>query len=255
MKMGNNDVYRLDIRGGTIVYLYDNSVLTSAGHVEINDGEWHNVQIKWMEDEVWLNIDYGQYEITKRSFVSIAGKIVTKVIVGDAENINKFFKGCLQNVGIGSNDNSKMEISVEKKIVSCKQVDDSCTVDEETNDCTKDTEDGCTGPGCFCPFKRGIEKSCVPPCELKLCSKGSVCNDEETIDTFGLGKYFAPYTCDCLRKNQTGRYCDPVSQEVCPSHWWGSPVCGPCHCNVSLGFDEACDSVTGECHCKAHHYR
>ena len=96
VKMGNNDVYRLDIRDGTIVYLYDNSVLTSAGHVEINDGEWHSVQIKWMEDEVWLNIDYGQYEITKRSLVSIAGKIVTKVTVGDAKNLNKkshhFFK-------------------------------------------------------------------------------------------------------------------------------------------------------------------
>ena len=249
VKMGNNDVYRLDIRDGTIVYLYDNSVLTSAGHVEINDGEWHSVQIKWMEDEVWLNIDYGQYEITKRSLVSIAGKIVTKVTVGDAKNLNKFFKGCLQNVRIGSDENSKMHISVETKIVSCNQVDDSCVVDEKTNKCLEmDTE--CNGPGCFCPFKKGFEKRCLPPCELGLCSKGSVCKDETSFE-----KTFFPYTCDCLRVNQTGRYCDPVSKEVCPSHWWGSPVCGPCHCNVSLGFDEACDSVTGECHCKSHHYR
>ena len=254
VKMGNNDVYRLDIRGGTIVYLYDNSVLTSAGHVEINDGEWHNVQIKWMEDEVWLNIDYGQYEITKRSLVSIAGKIVTKVIVGDEGNVNKYFKGCLQNVRIGSDENAKMDISVEKKIVSCSQVDDSCTIDEETNDCL-DSMDGCNGPGCFCPFKKSLEKRCLPPCELGLCSKGSVCKDDDSIAKLDFGISDSPYTCDCLRKNQTGRYCDPVSQEVCPSHWWGSPVCGPCHCNVSLGFDEACDSVTGECHCKIHHYR
>ena len=105
-----------------------------------------------MEDEVWLNIDYGQYEITKRSLVSIAGKIVTKVIVGDAENLNKYFKGCLQNVRIGGDDNSKMEISVETKIVSCNQVDDSSTIDEETNTCL-DSDDRCNGPGCFCPFK------------------------------------------------------------------------------------------------------
>ena len=95
VKMGNNDVYRMDIRDGTIVYLYGNSVLTS-GHVQIDDGQWHNVQIKWMEDEVWLNIDYGQYEITKRSLSPIGGKIVTKVTVADSEETSTYFKGCLQ---------------------------------------------------------------------------------------------------------------------------------------------------------------
>ena len=35
---GGNDVYRLDIREGTVVYLYGNSVLTS-GHVVVNDGD------------------------------------------------------------------------------------------------------------------------------------------------------------------------------------------------------------------------
>ena len=58
------------------------------------------LQIKWMEDEVWLNIDYGQYEITKRTSDSagagIGGKIVTKVTVGNADDKVNFFRGCLQ---------------------------------------------------------------------------------------------------------------------------------------------------------------
>ena len=53
-----------------------------------------------MEEEVWLNIDYGQYEITKRTSDSagagIGGKIVTKVTVGNADDKVNFFRGCLQ---------------------------------------------------------------------------------------------------------------------------------------------------------------
>ena len=36
----------------------------------------------------------------------------------------------------------------------------------------------------------------------------------------------------------------------CPKGWWGNPVCGPCHCAVSKGFDPDCNKTNGQCQCK-----
>ena len=36
----------------------------------------------------------------------------------------------------------------------------------------------------------------------------------------------------------------------CPRGWWGNPVCGPCHCAVSKGFDPDCNKTNGQCQCK-----
>jgi hypothetical protein len=36
----------------------------------------------------------------------------------------------------------------------------------------------------------------------------------------------------------------------CPKGWWGNPVCGPCHCAVSQGFDPDCNKTNGQCQCK-----
>lgn len=36
----------------------------------------------------------------------------------------------------------------------------------------------------------------------------------------------------------------------CPRGWWGSPTCGPCHCDTDKGFDPNCNKTSGLCHCK-----
>ncbi|MEQ2190495.1 hypothetical protein XENOCAPTIV_024593, partial [Xenoophorus captivus] len=36
----------------------------------------------------------------------------------------------------------------------------------------------------------------------------------------------------------------------CPRGWWGSPTCGPCHCDANKGFDPDCNKTSGHCHCK-----
>lgn len=36
----------------------------------------------------------------------------------------------------------------------------------------------------------------------------------------------------------------------CPRGWWGNPICGPCNCETSKGFDPDCNKTNGECHCK-----
>ena len=72
------------------------SVLMTSGLFGVADGKWHDIQIKWMKDEVWLNIDYGQYEITQQSFNSVGGKVVTKVMVGDSSDEENHLQGCVR---------------------------------------------------------------------------------------------------------------------------------------------------------------
>jgi len=45
-----------------------------------------------MEGEVWLNIDYGQFEVTQPSVDSVAGKIATKIYLGRDQNSENFFE-------------------------------------------------------------------------------------------------------------------------------------------------------------------
>ena len=97
VKMGNNgETYRIEVRQGIIYYLHGEEVLLTSGLFAVNDGIWHDVQVKWMEDEVWLNIDYGQYEITERSYHTVGGKVVTKITVGDTQNTISHLIGCIR---------------------------------------------------------------------------------------------------------------------------------------------------------------
>ncbi|XP_008592119.1 PREDICTED: cadherin EGF LAG seven-pass G-type receptor 1, partial [Galeopterus variegatus] len=41
----------------------------------------------------------------------------------------------------------------------------------------------------------------------------------------------------------------------CPKGWWGNPVCGPCLCAVSKGFDPDCNKTNGQCQCKENFYK
>ena len=127
------------------------------------------------------------------------------------------------------------EIAYEYDIESCT---DNC---DESNDECLDTGD-CKD--CFCPF---TDMQCVTdPCDLNLCQGSSQCISSAT-----------DYQCQCNEMADQvleDRYCTPKPKEVCPSHWWGRPVCGPCNCNVSQGFNESCAIDTGKCRCKANHW-
>ena len=54
---------------------------------------------------------------------------------------------------------------------------------------------------------------------------------------------------------QSGKYCTDEKKQICPNHWWGNPVCGPCNCDVAKGFKEKCDKKTGKCSCKDYFYQ
>merc|ERR1712223_709988 len=231
VKMGNEETYRIELRQGIVYYLYDDKVLLNSDLFGVNDGLWHDVQLKWMKDEVWLNIDYGQYERTQLSHHSVGGKVVTKVTVGDANDKQNHLIGCVRNMKIGMGNDEGPEIAYEKEIDSCQEESFQMEIPGQCKDC-------------FCPFTDG--KCLDDPCKLDLCAKGSNCLSEAESSR--------GYSCQCEDYSSIDKYCSPKKEEVCPNHWWGRPVCGPCQCNVSQGFNESCTVDTGECSCKANHY-
>uniref|UniRef100_A0A8C4W938 Cadherin EGF LAG seven-pass G-type receptor 2 n=1 Tax=Gopherus evgoodei TaxID=1825980 RepID=A0A8C4W938_9SAUR len=117
-----------------------------------------------------------------------------------------------------------------------------------------------------------VERGCsVPdPCDSSPCPANSYCNDD--WDSFSCscdpGYYgdscahvCALNPCEhqatCTRKPSAphGYTCEYAGTYPCPRGWWGHPMCGPCNCDVSKGFDPDCNKTSGECHCRENHYR
>ena len=53
------------------IYLSYLSIYLSIYLSRLNKGDWHHVSVKWMSGEVWLNLDYGQFELTQRTNTQI----------------------------------------------------------------------------------------------------------------------------------------------------------------------------------------
>lgn len=89
----------LQIGDGFIQYNYGNTTVRII-ETQVNDGKWHHVEVKWMKGEVWVNLDYGDHEITQRSDDQIVGLYIDKISVGgvepsDGSNV-KHFIGCIK---------------------------------------------------------------------------------------------------------------------------------------------------------------
>uniref|UniRef100_A0A8C1TGF0 Cadherin EGF LAG seven-pass G-type receptor 1a n=1 Tax=Cyprinus carpio TaxID=7962 RepID=A0A8C1TGF0_CYPCA len=107
-----------------------------------------------------------------------------------------------------------------------------CTDDWNAHTCVCD-------PGFF-------GKDCVDACRLNPCEHLSTCIRKPS-SSHG-------YTCECSQ-DYYGQYCENKVEKPCPRGWWGSPMCGPCNCDVSKGFNPDCNKTTGECRCKDNYYQ
>uniref|UniRef100_A0A8C7SBF9 Cadherin EGF LAG seven-pass G-type receptor 1a n=1 Tax=Oncorhynchus mykiss TaxID=8022 RepID=A0A8C7SBF9_ONCMY len=89
-----------------------------------------------------------------------------------------------------------------------------------------------------CPFPGYFGRECVDACHLNPCEHVSTCVRKPS-SSHG-------YTCE---------YLAALVEKPCPRGWWGNPMCGPCHCDVSKGFDPDCNKTSGECRCKDNYYQ
>lgn len=91
--LSNNDIVTLSLENnGLLHYTLDgNKIPISLPRV--NDGHWHNIEVKWMTAEIWFSLDFGQYEITIQYEAKLQNSFVSQVLVGNEE---AGFSGCVQ---------------------------------------------------------------------------------------------------------------------------------------------------------------
>ncbi len=145
----------------------------------------------------------------------------------------------IQNVEVGNEGDTSLKLLTENVKYCEDEGGDGC---KDQDDCD-DQEEDVAGRGCLLgPRPEG--KGCFRFCDLNLCPQNVRCVDESELGH-----------CDCGADVGGGRYCEERLRDfVCPRHWWGRPVCGPCNCDTARGFNETCHAETGECTCKDNHY-
>uniref|UniRef100_A0A8C2F1B3 Cadherin, EGF LAG seven-pass G-type receptor 3 n=1 Tax=Cyprinus carpio TaxID=7962 RepID=A0A8C2F1B3_CYPCA len=160
-------------------------------------------------------------------------------VLGSGE-VQNGIRGCIQGVRLGVRPDSPALPRPTRSI----KVETGCNVGNPCNSYLCPARSQCTDEWdrhtCVCePGFYG--KSCMDACQLNPCENQAKCHRKPS-SSHG-------YICDC-EDNHYGQV-----EQQCPRGWWGSPTCGPCHCETSKGFDTDCNKTTGHCHCKEFHYR
>ncbi|XP_068600336.1 cadherin EGF LAG seven-pass G-type receptor 3 [Brachionichthys hirsutus] len=223
--------------------------------VHVADGRWHDLQLELrdvrsgreMHYVATLRLDFGLYQGTVIVGNEIHGLKVKHLHVGGvlgSGEVQNGIRGCIQGVRLGVRPDApplprpsrtvKVEIGCNtgKPCVSSPCPAHSRCFDQwERHTCV--CEPGYYGRGC------------TDACHLNPCENEAHCHRKPS-SSHG-------YTCDC-GDNHYGQYCQHRIDHQCPRGWWGSPTCGPCHCDSEKGFDPSCNKTNGQCRCKEFHY-
>ncbi|XP_012235255.2 protocadherin-like wing polarity protein stan [Linepithema humile] len=248
VQVGQNSSALLDIRDGKLVVSLDGTdVIRTA--VIIADGEWHRLEISWQSGHVSLDVDYRNRPVTLPLLAKLQGLYVGKILVGglDQPTNSEFisFNGCLQNIRIGTNQSVLQRPTVQENVGTGCPTESECRKRNcpEASDCISQWQSS----ECIC-MTGHVGRDCERVCDLEPCNGTGTCVEDTNDARRG-------YRCECNSPEYSGDYCEVKAEQPCPATWWGSPVCGPCHCDESKGYDPACNKTTGECYCKENHYQ
>uniref|UniRef100_A0A452RIB8 Cadherin EGF LAG seven-pass G-type receptor 1 n=1 Tax=Ursus americanus TaxID=9643 RepID=A0A452RIB8_URSAM len=155
--------------------------------------------------------------------------------------------GTRENLGMGETSTNiatlNMNDALKVRVKDGCDMEDPCT----SSPCPQHSrcQDAWDSYSCVCD-KGYFGRQCVDVCQLNPCEHVSAC----------VHKPGSPrgYVCEC-GSSHYGQYCENKIDLPCPKGWWGNPVCGPCHCAVSKGFDPDCNKTNGQCQCKENYYR
>uniref|UniRef100_A0A8C4TST1 Cadherin EGF LAG seven-pass G-type receptor 1 n=1 Tax=Falco tinnunculus TaxID=100819 RepID=A0A8C4TST1_FALTI len=201
----------------------------------VSDGEWHHllIELKSAKDGkdikylAVMSLDYGMYQVRQ---------------------LHNFAVRHYRN-GVRMGETSTNTATLNMKQAIKINVKEGCEVDNpcDSNPCPQHSycSDDWDSYSCVCdPGYFG--RDCVDVCNLNPCEHVSTCVHKPS-SSHG-------YTCEC-GQSYYGQYCESKIDLPCPRGWWGNPICGPCNCETSKGFDSDCNKTNGECHCKANYYR
>ncbi|KAF7695487.1 cadherin EGF LAG seven-pass G-type receptor 3 [Silurus meridionalis] len=224
--------------------------------VQVCDGRWHDLQLELRDIRngrethyvATVRLDFGLYPETVIVGSEIHGLKVKHLHVGGvlgSGEVKSGIRGCIQGVRLGVRPDSPALPRPTKAV----KVETGCNIGSlcSTSSCPSHSQcsDEWERHTCICePGFYG--KSCTDACRLNPCENEARCHRKPS-SSHG-------YVCDC-GDSHYGQYCQHRSEQQCPRGWWGNPSCGPCHCDVSKGFDPDCNKTTGQCLCKEFHYR
>ncbi|XP_048065943.1 cadherin EGF LAG seven-pass G-type receptor 3 isoform X3 [Megalobrama amblycephala] len=224
--------------------------------VQVCDGHWHDLQLELRDVRsgretryiATVRLDFGLYQGTVIVGNEINGVKVKHLHVGGvlgSGEVQNGIRGCIQGVRLGVRPDSPALPRPSRTI----KVETGCNVGNPCNSSPCPAHSQCADEWdrhtCVCePGFYG--KSCMDACQLNPCENQAKCHRKPS-SSHG-------YICDC-EDSHYGQYCQHRIEQQCPRGWWGSPTCGPCHCEASKGFDTDCNKTTGHCHCKEFHYR
>ncbi|XP_009997755.1 PREDICTED: cadherin EGF LAG seven-pass G-type receptor 1 [Chaetura pelagica] len=225
----------------------------------VSDGEWHHllIELKSAKDGkdikylAVMSLDYGMYQSSVQIGNQLPGLKMKSIIVGGVSgeqlSVQQGFYGCMQGVRMGETSTNTATLNM--KQATKINVKEGCEVDNpcDSNPCPQHSycSDDWDSYSCVCdPGYFG--RDCVDVCNLNPCEHVSTCVHKPS-SSHG-------YTCEC-GQSYYGQYCESKIDLPCPRGWWGNPICGPCNCETSKGFDSDCNKTNGECHCKANYYR
>uniref|UniRef100_A0A8C8SDX6 Cadherin EGF LAG seven-pass G-type receptor 1 n=1 Tax=Pelusios castaneus TaxID=367368 RepID=A0A8C8SDX6_9SAUR len=173
--------------------------------------------------------------------------IIVGGISGDQVSVQQGFYGCMQGVRMGETSTNVATLNMKQAIKI--NIQEGCEVDNpcDSSPCPQHSycSDDWDSYSCVCdPGYFG--RDCVDVCNLNPCEHVSTCVRKPS-SSHG-------YTCEC-GQSYYGQYCESKIDLPCPRGWWGNPICGPCNCEISKGFDPDCNKTNGECRCKTNYYR
>ncbi|XP_056278326.1 cadherin EGF LAG seven-pass G-type receptor 3 [Pseudoliparis swirei] len=224
--------------------------------VQVSDGRWHDLQLELRDVRsgretryvATLRLDFGLYQGTVILGNEIHGLKVKHLHVGGvlgSGEVQNGIKGCIQGVRLGVRPDSPPLPRPSRSV----KVEIGCNVGNPCVSSPCPSHSRCSDQWerhtCICePGYYG--RGCTDACHLNPCENEAQCHRKPS-SSHG-------YICDC-GDNNYGQYCQHRIDHQCPRGWWGSPTCGPCHCDANQGFDPDCNKTSGHCHCKEFHYR
>ncbi|XP_017266742.1 cadherin EGF LAG seven-pass G-type receptor 3 isoform X2 [Kryptolebias marmoratus] len=223
--------------------------------VQVADGQWHDLQLELRDVRsgretryvATVRLDFGLYQGTVIVGNEIHGLNVKFLHVGGilgSGEVQTGIKGCIQGVRMGVRPDAPTLPRPSRAV----KVETGCNVGNPCVSSPCPAHSHCTDlwerHTCLCePGYYG--RSCTDACHLNPCENEAQCHRKPS-SSHG-------YICDC-GDNHYGQYCQHRIDHQCPRGWWGSPTCGPCHCDTDKGFDPDCNKTSGLCHCKEFHY-
>uniref|UniRef100_A0A665T0T1 Cadherin, EGF LAG seven-pass G-type receptor 3 n=1 Tax=Echeneis naucrates TaxID=173247 RepID=A0A665T0T1_ECHNA len=224
--------------------------------VQVADGRWHDLQLELRDVRsgretryvATLRLDFGLYQGTVIVGNEIHGLKVKHLHVGGvlgSGEVQNGIRGCIQGIRLGVRPDAPPLPRPSKAV----KVETGCNVGNPcvSSPCPAHSRCSDQWERHTCVCESGYYgKGCTDACHLNPCENEAQCHRKPS-SSHG-------YICDC-GDNHYGQYCQHRIDHQCPRGWWGSPTCGPCHCDTNKGFDPDCNKTSGHCHCKEFHYR